>query len=84
MATFAGLWWLWLVLAFVFLGYALFNQVSRMNRMMGGRPMFSNAKAEDPIDGFKKGLLGFALSGLLGSLSFVLFLVAVVWLLVKG
>ncbi len=77
MQTVVDLWWLWLVLAVVLMGYALVNQVLRIKRIANGR-VFS-----DPSS-FGKGMVSFVLAGFGGGVSMLLFVVSVIWMLVKG
>lgn len=73
----AKTWGLWLVIAVVCYGYALFNQLRRMKRMM-------DSDFDDGFKGFLKGVASMILAGLAGTVSFILFVVGVIARLAQG
>ena len=70
MQAIGDLWWLWLFIWVVCHGYAVINQAGRMGRMI--------SDPEAAFGSFTKGLGSFLLAGFAGSVSLVLFVVAVI------
>ena len=71
MDVLASLWWLWVLLAFCGYTYAMINQINRIKRVNGG-----------DFDSFSKGLYSLALSIGTASVSTLLFIISVVWILI--
>jgi hypothetical protein len=72
MAGIAGLWWLWLIIMILAGGYALFNQVRRIQGMTGEGD-------QDPFTAFRAGLGTLVVAGFIGSVSGLLLLIAVLY-----
>jgi len=70
MQIFAEYWWIYLLLSFVFIVYAGASEAVRMKRMMDEKPFHARPD----------GLVSFVVIGLLSGFTFILFLVAIIWL----
>ncbi|MBI4118137.1 MAG: hypothetical protein HY455_01170 [Parcubacteria group bacterium] len=67
-------WWVWLLGWALCLAYLVFNQLRRMNGMLGG---IWRADARGAVRSFQQGLFGMVIAGGAGTLCIVLFIVAV-------